>query len=160
MIAPPRCLAPDDTVAGFDCGHESFDRWLTRRARPSERQRTAVTYVAADADRLVGYYCLSAHSVARASVGGGWLASNAPGPIPAFLLGRLAADRSWQGRGLGWSLLRDAVVRAAEASAVLGGPRPRGRPDRRRRGRLLPPLRLPPFPGLPGRLYLPTGSAA
>jgi GNAT superfamily N-acetyltransferase len=42
-----------------------------------------------------------------------------PDPVPAALLGRLAVDRGWQGRGFGAALLRDAdgeaLVRALMA---------------------------------------------
>jgi len=34
-----------------------------------------------------------------------------PEPIPVLVLGRLAVDRRWQGRGVGRGLLRDAILR-------------------------------------------------
>jgi predicted N-acetyltransferase YhbS len=43
-----------------------------------------------------------------------------PNPIPVVLLGRLAIDHNWQGRGLGADLLRDAVLRTLAASASIG----------------------------------------
>ena len=39
-----------------------------------------------------------------------------PRQIPAVILGRLAIDRDWQGRGLGAALLRDAVERSVRAA--------------------------------------------
>jgi predicted N-acetyltransferase YhbS len=41
-------------------------------------------------------------------------------PIPIILLARLAVDRSQQGRGLGASLLKDAILRAAQAADIVG----------------------------------------
>ena len=41
-------------------------------------------------------------------------------PIPVRLIARLAVDRSWQGRGLGRDLLRDAMQRALAASEQIG----------------------------------------
>ena len=41
-------------------------------------------------------------------------------PVPVVLLGRLAVDRRWQGRGLGADLLRDAVLRALSAGETIG----------------------------------------
>jgi predicted N-acetyltransferase YhbS len=38
---------------------------------------------------------------------------NMPNPVPVAILGRLAVDKSCQGRGLGVALLQDAVVRSA-----------------------------------------------
>jgi GNAT superfamily N-acetyltransferase len=43
-----------------------------------------------------------------------------PDPIPVMILGRLAVDRAWQGKGLGFDLLRDAVLRTQQAAAIGG----------------------------------------
>ena len=43
-----------------------------------------------------------------------------PNPIPVAILGRLAVDKSFQGKGLGVALLQDAVVRTAQAGGILG----------------------------------------
>jgi predicted N-acetyltransferase YhbS len=45
---------------------------------------------------------------------------NMPNPVPVVLLGRLAIDRAWQGKGLGADLLRDAVLRAMLAGEAIG----------------------------------------
>jgi len=43
-----------------------------------------------------------------------------PEPVPVLLLARLAVDRSVQGRGLGWRLLRDAVLRTLQVADHVG----------------------------------------
>jgi len=43
-----------------------------------------------------------------------------PDPVPLAILGRLAIDRSWQGKGLGVALLQNAVMRTAQAAGILG----------------------------------------
>jgi predicted N-acetyltransferase YhbS len=43
-----------------------------------------------------------------------------PDPVPAALLGRLAIDHAWQGRGLGSALPRDAVLRVVGAAETIG----------------------------------------
>jgi GNAT superfamily N-acetyltransferase len=43
-----------------------------------------------------------------------------PDPVPVMILGRLAVDRTWQGRDLGRSLLRDAVLRTLHAAKIGG----------------------------------------
>jgi predicted N-acetyltransferase YhbS len=43
-----------------------------------------------------------------------------PNPAPVVLLGRLAIDCAWQGKGLGADLLRDAVLRVVSAGEVIG----------------------------------------
>jgi GNAT superfamily N-acetyltransferase len=47
----------------------------------------------------------------------GSMRRNMPKFIPAVVLGRLAIDRAWQGKGLGRALLADAVQRSLRASA-------------------------------------------
>ena len=43
-----------------------------------------------------------------------------PEPIPVMVLGRLAVDRGWQGKGIGVALLRDAVLRTVQAAYIAG----------------------------------------
>lgn len=43
-----------------------------------------------------------------------------PDPVPIDVLGRLAVDRSWQGRGVGVALLQDAVLRTIQVSDIFG----------------------------------------
>lgn len=43
-----------------------------------------------------------------------------PDPIPMAILGRLAVDMGWQGKGLGTALIQDAVLRTTQAASILG----------------------------------------
>ena len=43
-----------------------------------------------------------------------------PDPVPVILLGQLAVDEAWRGRGLGSDLLIDAARRTLAASGVVG----------------------------------------
>ena len=43
-----------------------------------------------------------------------------PDPIPVLVLGRLAIDRRWQGKGLGKALLKDAILRTLQAAEIAG----------------------------------------
>ncbi len=108
-------------VDGFDCGREPLDRFLKRFALVNQKAGTAQTYVACrGARRVLGYYSLAVgaveHANAPARVGKG----PARHPIPVMLLARLAVDRSEQGRGLGKALLRDALLRTAQAADIAG----------------------------------------
>ena len=47
----------------------------------------------------------------------GSMRRNMPKAIPAVVLGRLAIDRAWQGKGLARAMLADVVRRALRASA-------------------------------------------
>lgn len=50
----------------------------------------------------------------------GNLRRNMPDPIPVIVLGRLAVDLRYQGSGLGSALLKDAMLRALNASREIG----------------------------------------
>ena len=73
----------------------------------------------AEGRRVVGYYSLAAGSVLHTEATGR-VRRNMPDPVPAALLGRLAIDQAWQGRGLGSALLRDAVLRVVGAAEAIG----------------------------------------
>ncbi|MDR0594238.1 MAG: GNAT family N-acetyltransferase [Bifidobacteriaceae bacterium] len=116
----PRPLAPGDCLEGFDCGVADLNQWLKERAALSERNHDARTYVVTgEVGDVLGFYCLSTASVERGEASG-WLARNAPNPVPAILIGRLAVDRGAQGAGLGAALLADAARRARAAAGHAG----------------------------------------
>ena len=115
----PVALLPDHDLGMFDCGIRPLDEWLKRRARRNEVDGASRTFVVCAGNRVVGYYSLAAGSVLH-SVATGKVRGNMPDPVPVLLLGRLAVDRSWQGKGLGADLLRDAVLRALGAAGTVG----------------------------------------
>ena len=82
------------------------------------------TYVVCptDSSRIVGYFALSMGQI-LADEATGSMRRNMPKFIPAVVLGRLAIDRAWQGKGLGRALLADAVQRSLRASAEVSARR-------------------------------------
>jgi len=68
---------------------------------------------------VLGYYSLAAGSMLHRMATGS-VRRNMPDPVPVALLGRLAIDRRWQGRGLGLALLRDAILRVVGAADTIG----------------------------------------
>jgi GNAT superfamily N-acetyltransferase len=82
--------------------------------------RDAVTYLLHEGRRILGYYCVSAGSVARTSVTARVGKRRPPAPIPVVLLGRFAIHADHQGRLLGAQLLRHAVLRAVAAGETIG----------------------------------------
>ncbi len=117
----PRPIEPTDSAVGFESGESSLDRYLTDRALTNHISDLARCYVCMDSDsnRVVGYYTLSAVAVEHASLPGR-ARRNAPNPVPAVLMGRLAVDRKAQGSGLGRSLVRDAVLSTLAAADRIG----------------------------------------
>jgi GNAT superfamily N-acetyltransferase len=118
-ICPPEPLTARHRLDAFDCNEPVLDQWLKHRALRNEGRRASRTYVIAINEQVVGYYCLATASIAS-ELAPGQLRRNMPDPIPAMVLGRLAVDRAWQGRGLGKALLRDAVLRTLQVSELVG----------------------------------------
>lgn len=117
----PEPIASAHTTTGFDSGEASLDGYLAHRALTNHLTDLARCYVCVDGetDRIIGYYTLSAVAVEHAQLPGR-VRRNAPDPVPAVLLGRLAVDRKAQGTGLGRLLVRDAVLSTLAAADRIG----------------------------------------
>lgn len=104
----------------FRCGVEPLDRYLRAQAGQDQRRHIAACFVLVDPERskIAGYYTLSAFAVAGEALPDA-LQKKLPryGQIPCTLLGRLAVDREYRGRGIGEHLLVDALQRAIVHSA-------------------------------------------
>ncbi|MGB0560481.1 MAG: GNAT family N-acetyltransferase [Spirulinaceae cyanobacterium] len=118
-LRPPEKLNSDHQLADFDSGNLQLDDWLKRRAIKNELTGASRTYVLCIDQAVIAYYCLANGAIAQA-VATGRVRRNMPEPIPVMVIGRLAVDRHWQGRGLGRSLLRDAILRTLQAAEIVG----------------------------------------
>lgn len=119
-IERPRKITAKDPVENFSCGVTLIDDWAHERAKKAEQRGTAIVYVSCCNGEVAGLYSLCTHSMIRDNIPGGWLKRNAPESIPAILLGMLAVDKRYQGRGLGSSLLQDAINRSMLVSEQVG----------------------------------------
>ena len=118
-LAAPVPIGLDHDTDAFDSDVLALDEWLRHRARRNEVEGASRTFVTCLSKRVVGYYSLAAASLLH-TVATGRTRRNMPDPVPVVLLGRLAIDRSWQGKGLGADLLRDAVIRVLGAAEIIG----------------------------------------
>lgn len=118
-ISAPEPLSADHAVDAFDCGVESLDNWLKRRALKNQLTGASRTYVACDGGQVKAYYALASNGIATSSATGRFR-RNMPEPILVVVLGRLAVDRSLHGQGFGRALVRDAGLRALQAADVIG----------------------------------------
>ena len=118
-ITPPECLDADHDQTQFCCGEPSLDHWLRNRAPQNEKSGASRTYVVCAGGCVVGYYALAAGAVAHLEAMTR-VRRNMPDPVPVILIGRLAIDSRFQGRGIGADLLRDAVLRTLQVAEIAG----------------------------------------
>lgn len=118
-LRAPEKLSPEHDLASFDSGETALDEWLRRRAAQNESSGASRTYVICAGKRVVGYYSLAVGAATHEQVAGR-IKRNMPDPIPVMILGRLAVDRTFQGKGIGTGLLKDAVLRTLQAANIAG----------------------------------------
>jgi GNAT superfamily N-acetyltransferase len=119
VLSSPILLATDHQLDDFACNVDSLNDWLKKRAYQNQISGASRTYVVLEGKRVVGYYCLASGAL-ELNDAPTQVRRNMPNPIPVAILGRLAVDQSFQGKGLGVALLQDAVVRTAQAGGILG----------------------------------------
>lgn len=148
-------LQPHHDRAGFRSGVDVLDRYLALQAGQDARKNITAPFVALVPEGpIVGYYTLAASSVPVAELP---LALTRKLPryplVPATLLGRLAVDSRWRGKGLGRHLLGNALLRATRSEiasfAIVVDAKDESAADFYRREGFLP------FPQEPMRLFLP-----
>lgn len=111
----PLSSAHDRT--GFTCGAPALDAYFRKQASQDAKRRLAAPFVALTPDdRIAGFYTLATAGVRLATLPPELTRKLPHYPvIPAVLLGRLAVDRTMQGRGVGAHLLADALFRAVRS---------------------------------------------
>lgn len=118
-LTVPALLAEIHELDEFNSGEAALDEWLKRRARANLSSGASRVFVICEETRVTGYYALSSSCIAPAIVPGRFR-RNMPDPIPVVLLGRLAIDKAWQGKGIGRALFRDAAMRVSQAAEAIG----------------------------------------
>lgn len=110
-------LGPQHDRSSFVSGAEALDRYLRSQAGQDARKNMAAPFVLVLPDGTIGgYYTLSATGVKLTEFPTEITRKLPRYPlVPATLLGRLAVDQNYQGRGYGRFLLADALFRAARS---------------------------------------------
>jgi GNAT superfamily N-acetyltransferase len=120
LIGP---LGRQHNRAAFSCGEEPLDRYVREQALRHIKQRIAAVFVLndAEADRIIGYYTLSAFTIELTRLPE-TMAKRLPRYplVPVTLLGRLAVDSTYQKRGYGEILLVDALRRSLTQAVQVG----------------------------------------
>lgn len=120
-LSAPELLTEKHDVSQFSCGKPSLDHWLKTRALSNQRKGFTVVMVVHEAGRVVGYYGLAPTAVVPSTLPRSVRTGQPPDPVPCLLLGQLATDTAWAGRGVASGLLKHALRRCVEAARLVGG---------------------------------------
>jgi len=115
----PQALLPEHTIHQFDCGRLALNEWLMQRARQSQLQGLAKTFVVCAQQRVVAYFSLSVGQIDSLEMPRGHLHRDSF-PVPVVLLTRPAVDKLYQAKGLGSAMLLESVRRTAAIAEQVG----------------------------------------
>ena len=119
-LSAPQPLGARHRLEEFDCGKPALTEWLLRHARQAQGSGSARTFVVCDGERVAGYYSLTVGQIDTLEAPERVRRGMGQYPIPLIILARLAVDQDHQKRGLGVSLLQDAIRRAIAVAEHAG----------------------------------------
>jgi len=120
-LSAPEILTAAHDVSAFSCGKPALDQWIRTRALSNQEKGFTAVLVVHEDGRVVGYYGLAPTAVVPGTMPRSIRTGQPPDPVPCLLLGQLATDRAWAGRGIGTGLLKHALSRCVEAATLVGG---------------------------------------
>lgn len=121
VLSGPEPLTTEHDVSDFSCGKPALDHWLKKRALSNQQKGFTAVLVVHEAMRVVGYYGLAPTAVAPSRLPRFIRTGQPPDPVPCLLLGQLATDARWSGRGVGTGLVKHALQRCVAAAELVGG---------------------------------------
>ena len=108
----------------FICGKDMLDRYFHEQANQDIKKKLSACFVKEDSETglVQGYYTLSNSSIPKDFIPFDIQKKLPPSysSIPVTLLGRLAVDTRFHGKGLGKLLLLDALYRSYDLSKQIG----------------------------------------
>jgi GNAT superfamily N-acetyltransferase len=120
-LSIPEPMTEAHDVSAFSCGKPSLDHWLQTRALSNQQKGFTAVLVVHDEGRVVGFYGLAPTAVVPNALPRSIRTGQPPDPVPCLLLGQLATDQGWAGRGIGTGLVKHALQRCVTAAKLVGG---------------------------------------
>ncbi len=119
-LSAPAPLGVAHQLDEFDCGKSALTQWLVDHARQAQGSGSARTFVICHDTRVVGYYSLTVGQIDTLDAPERIRRGMGRYPIPLVILARLAVDLNYQKRGVGVSLLQDAITRSLSVAEHAG----------------------------------------
>jgi len=124
MIKLTEILNSNHRKKEFSCGKSMLDNYLQKQANQDIKRKLSACFVLNDEETnlLKGYYTLANNSIPQNLIPPKFQKKlpKSYSSIPTTLLGRLAIDNRFQGKGMGKLLLIDALSRSYEISKSIG----------------------------------------
>jgi GNAT superfamily N-acetyltransferase len=120
-VSGPEPLTAAHDVSQFSCGKPPLDRWLRTHALSNQQKGFTAVLVVHEANRVIGYYGIAPTAVLPSTLPRSIRTGQPPTPVPCLLLGQLATDQNWIGKGIGTGLLKHALQRCVAAAELVGG---------------------------------------
>ena len=120
-LSRPEPLSATHDVSEFSCGKPVLDNWLKTRALSNQEKGFTAVIVVHERNRVVGYYGLAPTAIVPSVLPRSIRTGQPPDPVPCLLLGQLATDEAWKGKGIGTGLLKHALERCVTAAQLIGG---------------------------------------
>lgn len=117
-------LDPKLDKKNFSCGKDLLDNYFRKQASRDVKRKLSVCFVLIDREssNIAGYYTLSSNSISNNLIPDSFRKKlpRSYSSIPTILIGRLAIDKNFQGKGIGKVLLIDALKRCFDTSDTIG----------------------------------------
>ena len=124
MSKPIELLSKRHKKEAFECGKDMFDKYIHKQASQDVKRKLSACFVWEDIETelIQGYYTLANNSIPLSVIPEKWRKKlpQSYSSIPTTLLGRLAVDKCFQGKGIGQILLVDALKRCCNISGNIG----------------------------------------
>lgn len=120
-LSGPEPLTASHDVSDFSCGKPALDRWLKTRALSNQEKGFTAVMIVHEDHRVVGYYGLAPTAIMPSQLPRSIRTGQPPTPVPCLLLGQLATDERWAGKGIGTGLVKHALQRCVTAASLIGG---------------------------------------
>ena len=108
----------------FSCGKDLLDNYFWTQAKQDVKRKLSACFVLVDNEtgKISGYYTLSSNSISNDLIPESFKKKLPKSylSIPTVLLGRLAIDKGFQGKGIGKLLLIDSLKRCYDTSKSVG----------------------------------------